>query len=457
MDNQHDIIIIGSGLSGLSTCHFLKKLQPDLDIVLLEKNNRSGGAVQSFHENDIQAEWGPHGFLNNCQESLELLNDTGLSTSVQLAPLGDFSRFLCKNGRLNELPQHPGKFLASPLLSPFAKMRLLGDLFIKPITDDQTIAKWASRRFGKAILPLVDAAVTGTFAGDFQQLSIDSVMPGLRDLEKKHGSVFQAMRHKKKNSVGKKPGLPAMQNFPNGMEQLIDTLTQNTTIHYQQEVCGLKWQADQWHVTTSQNSYKSRQLVLALPVNDSLNLLAPHLTPPVKKIPVARIANVVMVFGEEAHIPKGFGYLAPEVEDRFCLGVMFSSAMFPDRVPGGKVLLEALVGGRRHPERLDLSDEEITRHSVEDVSSLMKFPIPPHFTKVLRPSQGIPQLEMDHPALLAWRDRIREKFHSLEICGFGWDGIGMNEMIKAAKKTAQAILQNGRTDKKGTEVKTVYF
>ncbi len=457
MTTLHDIIIIGSGLTGLSVAHFLEKLLPRQNIILLEKNDHPGGAIQSFRANNIQAECGPHGFLNNCEESRELLQDIGLSSTVQLAPLEDFSRFLCKNGKLTILPQHPGKFLASPLLSPLAKLRLLGDFFIKPISKDQTIAHWAGRRFGSAILPLVDAAITGTFAGDYQRLSIDSVMPGLRDLEKKYGSVFQAMRHRKKKVAGKNSGLPAMQNFPNGMEELTRTLAKDKTIHYHQEVSKINRQNDQWQVETSKKVYQGRRLVLALPVNAALKLLSPLAEPPVKEIPVARIANVVMVFGKEAEIPKGFGYLAPENEDRFCLGVMFSSAMFPDRTAHNTVLLEALVGGRRHPEHLDLNDQEIITRAVRDVSDLLSFTTPPTFTKVLRPAQGIPQLEMDHPALLTWRNNLIEKFNSLQITGFGWDGIGMNEMIKAAQKTALTMLKHGQDNETEKEVRAVYF
>jgi oxygen-dependent protoporphyrinogen oxidase len=182
MATTYDTIIIGAGLSGLAAAHFLQKMRPKASFLILEKENRPGGAVLSFHDQGFLAEWGPHGFLNNTSESLEILNDTGLMANAQLAPLGNFVRFVCHKGRLMQLPQNPKQLLSTHLLSLPAKLRLLGDLFIKPVEDDQTISQWAARRFGKGILHLVDAAVTGTFAGDFTRLSIDAVMPGLRDM-----------------------------------------------------------------------------------------------------------------------------------------------------------------------------------------------------------------------------------------------------------------------------------
>ena len=71
MATEHDVIIIGAGLSGLTAAHFLKKLQPQSSYRILEKDARPGGAIMSLHEEDFLAEWGPHGFLNNTPESIE--------------------------------------------------------------------------------------------------------------------------------------------------------------------------------------------------------------------------------------------------------------------------------------------------------------------------------------------------------------------------------------------------
>ncbi|MEJ2690451.1 MAG: protoporphyrinogen oxidase [Deltaproteobacteria bacterium] len=458
MATTYDTIIIGAGLSGLATAHFLQKSRPEASFLILEKENRPGGAVLSFHEQGFLAEWGPHGFLNNTAESLEILNDTGLMAKAQLAPLGNFVRFVCHKGRLMQLPQNPKQLLSTHLLSLPAKLRLLGDLFIKPMEDDQTISQWAARRFGKGILHLVDAAATGTFAGDFTRLSIDAVMPGLRDMEKSSGSVLRALKKRKKDKSSGRSSLelPAMVSFPGGMEDLIKTLQMNKPIRFGSKVNAVIKTKVGWDVEMPEDRFHCANLVIALPVNQALSLLASHAKPPVAEVPTAAINNVVMGFTDKAKIPFGFGYLAPEVEKRFTMGVMFSSHMFPGRCPAGTVLIEALVGGRRHPERLDLSDEELCRLVFDDISQLIELPEKPFFTRVLRPKAAIPQLEMDHPALLAWRRQLCADNNGLFVCGFGWDGIGMNEMVKSAKKAVND-LQEGAASAGKAELKPVYF
>jgi len=459
MTIKHDVIVIGAGLSGLTAAHFLGKLQPGASCLILEKDSRPGGAIKSLHENNFLAEWGPHGFLNNTPESLEVLKDTGLMEKAQLAPLGNFVRFVCHRGRLVQLPQKPQQLLVTPLLSFTDKFRLLGDLWTKPLARDQTIGNWAARRFGKGVLPLVDAAVSGTFAGDFMRLSIDAVMPGLRTMEKESGSVLKAMKNRKKKDGGKSSSLelPAMVSFPGGMEELVLTLAPGKEILYDTAVSAIGRDASgKWRVEAGGRQMLTTHLIVALPINQALKLLAPLSAPPVSEVPVARINNVVMGFSDSARVPYGFGYLAPESERRFTMGVMFSSHMFPGRCPDGTVLLEALVGGRRHPERLALGDEELCNKVFEDISQLLELPERPFFTRVLRPTSGIPQLEMDHPSLLRWRSELCTAHRGLYLCGFGWDGIGMNEMIKSARKAVEDLLQGTSGDEK-KELKPIYF
>lgn len=304
---------------------------------------------------------------------------------------------------------------------------------------------------------MVDVAVTGTFAGDLNRLSIDAVMPGVRSMEKEAGSVLRGLKKKKKSGAGGALGLPAMVNFPGGMARLIEVLAQDREMILGQPIREIARDQALWRVITDQGEMRAASLIMALPVNPALNLLSGLDQPPVGEIPGARIANVVMAFDSQALIPRGFGYLAPESEQRFALGAMFSSHMFSGRCPEGQVMLEALVGGRRHPERLELSDEELAARVYADMRQLLKLPSAPVYVKVLRPEGEIPQLEMDHPALLHWRRQMEERWDGLYICGFGWDGIGINDMTKSAARTAEALaVGQGRSVGKAA-VRPVYF
>jgi len=465
---QVDVLIAGAGLSGLSVARFLKAEQPEISLMVLEKSERPGGAILSHSEEGYLAEWGAHGFLDNCEESKTLISLAGLEAEAEKAPLGKFVRYICLNGRLNLIPQNPRKILFSDLVPLWAKLRVLAELWKKPLAGEPSVREWVAYRFGRSILPFADAVCTGTYAGDIDRLKIDAVMPGIRKLEQQHGSLVRGLlskrKEKKGNSRTKKVALPAMTSFATGMarfpQALAAGLQMNSELFYRTEVTHITRADDGWEVTTNLHNIRCRKLVLALPINNCLALLKQldSIVPsPLNNVPEARIATIALGFTDKAQVPFGFGYLAPEREQRFTLGALFSSHMFPGRAPRGHVLLEALVGGRRHPERLELDDQTLVDKVYRDLSQLLVLPERPCYVHVMRPRAGIPQLEEGYPSLLEWLEKVHAENVGLHVCGFGWHGIGINDMTKEAKKVADNILRDSSLRKREAEVKGVYF
>lgn len=466
MTTHTDTIIIGAGLSGLAVAHKLRTSSYGHRFKILEKSSSTGGVIRSFEENGFIAENGPHGFLDNCRESRELLEECGLHRECIKSPLINFVRYVLLDGKLRMIPQTPLKIAFAPLIPWSAKFRVLAELWQKPLPGEPTVAKWVDHRFGSALLPFADAVFTGTYAGDLNRLTIDSVMPGLRALELEHGSVIRGLfakaRSKSKNRQTRNGGftMPAMTSFPQGMERLPKRLTEflrpGKDLHLNCDVQQLTRTNSCWLVNTSQGEFQADNVVLAVPTNVAISLLKNFSPPPQQRIPEADILTVVFGFGAGSTLPPGFGYLTPEQEGRFSLGTLFSSNMFPGRAPVGHILFETLIGGRRHPERLELADDELIAKAYEDVRDILPLKGEPVYTRVLRPWGSIPQLEQNYPQLLGWRDRLIGKLPNLHVCGFGWEGIGLNDMIKHGIRTAEAI-QAGSERRRQAEIKGVYF
>lgn len=463
MNDRYQTIILGGGLSGLTVAHKLKLHAPKHTFCILEKSDRAGGVIKTHRENGFITEVGPHGFLDNCPESRKILEETGLDQEAVKAPLIDFVRYVYLNGKLNLIPQTPKKILMAPLIPWSAKLRVLADLWKPVVEGEPTAAKWINHRFGPALLPYVDAVFTGTYAGDFDRLTIDSVMPGVRALEKEHGSVlkglFKKMRKKKKEG-GAKLAMPAMTSFPNGMVRLVERLAENLTSQELQlgtGVTSIKRTDSGWEILAGEKSYSATNLVCCLPTNAALKLLEdvyPSL--PLTTIPETWITTVVFGFTDDVMIPPGFGFLTPEVEQRFTLGSLFSSNMFPGRAPKGHVVFETLVGGRRHPERLELDPETLTARALKDVQEILNIGKEPVYTTILKSDGGIPQLERNYPQLLQWQQQACQQDRNLFICGFGWGGIGLNDMMKSGTRVAEELITSSGKNY-GTELKGVYF
>lgn len=465
MNHIKDTVIIGAGLSGLVVGHALKQLDPHHRLMIVEKSGKCGGVIQSFQDKGFTAEWGPHGFLDNSETSRRLITQLGLNNELAKAPLATHGRYVCRNGALQLIPQSPLKILRAPLISWREKIGVLRDLFKKPLAGEPTVAKWANHRFGPALLPYVDAVFTGTYAGDYNELKIDAVMPGVRALEKRYRSVIRgalatAWQARKRHKT--RPSLPTMLSFTGGMQRLVERLAdqfipgEELILH--RTVSSIARVEDQWQVRSLEDEpITGANLVIALPVNQSLGLLATLSdSMPVRRVPEAWLATVVLGFAG-ARLPPGFGFLAPECENRFILGALFSSNMFAGRAPANHIIVEALVGGRRHPERLELTDDELIAGALGDIGDLLNISDSPVFARVLRPGGGIPQLEAGYPALLSWRDTLVEEMGSLAVCGFGWEGIGINDMVRTATDVADKIFERRTRASTQPELKKVYF
>ncbi len=472
MSASYQTLILGAGLSGLTVAHKLRRQDPGHRLLLLDQAERPGGVIRSHRQAGFTAEIGPHGFLDNCQESRDVLAETGLDRECVTASLQEYVRYVYLHGRLRLIPQSPLKILFAPLIPWPAKLRVLAELRRPVLAGEPTVARWAEHRFGPALLPYLDAVYTGTYAGDFDRLSIDAVMPGVRALERQYGSVLRGLlaraRQRPKESgegesgKGKGLRLPAMTSFPEGMERLPARLAEQfqpgRDIRLKVRVEAVSSNAGGWQVETTAGTFSGRRLVIALPVNRCLQLLAPlSPAPPATSIPETWISTVVFGFRDEVRLPPGFGYLAPEVEGRFALGTLFSANMFAGRAPAGHTMFETLVGGRRHPERVALDDQTLTARAMADVREILGIKSLPVYTAVLRHQGGIPQLERGYGKLLAWREAFVAGHPGLAVCGFGWNGIGINDMIKQATRVAATLGSAARPDGGAAELKGVYF
>ena len=117
------IVIIGAGLSGLATAHYLVKSLSDAgkeaEILLLEADAVPGGKMRTIRQDGFSMEWGPNGFLTNKPHGMELVKDLGLGG--RLARSSDLARkrFILSGGNAAPPPRDAAGVLHSRSCSPF--------------------------------------------------------------------------------------------------------------------------------------------------------------------------------------------------------------------------------------------------------------------------------------------------------------------------------------------------
>jgi oxygen-dependent protoporphyrinogen oxidase len=141
---------------------------------------------------------------------------------------------------------------------------------------------------------------------------------------------------------------------------------------------------------------------------------------------------------------QAFGGLVPTVEHQQILGILFPSACFVKRAPEGGALFSFFLGGIKHPELLDKSDEEIRVLVIEGLHTMLKFPADarPDFIHISRHRRAIPQYGADSGPRFDAVASLEHQFPGLVIAGNLRDGIGMAHRITQGAKIANAIAVN---------------
>ncbi|KAK6459521.1 mitochondrial protoporphyrinogen oxidase [Scheffersomyces xylosifermentans] len=216
------VAVLGGGISGLSFAYFLSKLRPDVKIDLYEKSGRVGGAInsQTLHsqDSDILLEKGPRtlrGVSNGTLLIVDILKALKKENVIQVIPKNSPANKKYLLNQSNELVQVPdgirtfSSFLSkSGIFTPELVFGILREPFRKGVKDgrDESIEEFFTRRFGNTVLTdkVLSAIMHGIYAGDTAKLSVNTILPGLKDTETKSGSVIRGMFSKLWTSKKKK-------------------------------------------------------------------------------------------------------------------------------------------------------------------------------------------------------------------------------------------------------------
>ncbi len=467
------VAIVGGGIAGLSIAHALRTQAPGADVVVLEGNERVGGNVRSEVIDGYLCEAGPDGFLDNAPATLDLIDAIGLTPSIERSREEARRRFIFRKGRLREVPLSPGAFLASPLLSPWGKLRILGEpLASRAPEHDESIQGFAERHIGReAAHVLVGSMVSGIFAGDASQLSLRSSFPKMFEMEVQYGSLFRAMLAKRRERKAENGlGAPAgrLTSFEGGMETLVRQAAAalGGAVRAGCRVTDLQVRrgfndslrprlvgARGFSLGCGSRQVEADAVVLAGPAHGSAELVrefAPNAAALLSTIHTAPLAVVCLGYDAAAVAAErgpldGFGFLVPRGEGPRILGALWETSIYPGRAPTGKALLRMMVGGATDLGAVDLTDGELLSVVTSDLERTMRLRQKPEFVHLIRHWRGIPQYTIGHAARLERIEGVLAPYRGLFLAGNSYRGVSINACIEDARRVAGAVADHLRS------------
>jgi len=465
------VAVVGGGLSGLSAAHRLSELSQEtgtsLDLTMFEAAPRTGGMIATKRIGDYLVELGADSFITNKPAGVALCKRLGIED--ELIPTEDAWRksLVLRKGKPVEVPDgfmllSPAKvwpILKSPLFSWRGKLRMGWERFLSRKTtsadEDESLASFVRRRFGQELLDrLVQPLVGGIYTSDPKKLSLRATLPRFLDQEQEYGSLIKASRAQaSKQTSAETSGSGARYGLftapKRGIQTILDSLREKVestaTIQSDCPIVSLERSSKNWTLTTANGESENFDaVILALPTHKAAELVRTVSTDLADDLcGIEYASSAIVVSGHKLsdieHPLDAFGLVIPEIEDRDVIAVSFSSRKFPGRAPEGKVVLRTFVGGAMHPEKMQLSDDELKEVVRRELAAMLGVSGEPDFQEVVRYENSMPQYHVGHLDRVASIESRVSNLTGLELAGNAYRGVGIPDSIASGEAAAERV------------------
>lgn len=455
MNHTHiDIAIIGAGLTGLTTAFWLTRAGKKIQII--ERQDRAGGQIRTFQENGFVYESGPNTGVVSYPEVAELFAALSPDCTLETAREESKKRWIWKGNKFHALPSGLVSAVTTPLFTLYDKFRILGEPFrAKGTNPDESVAELAARRLGKSFVDYaVDPFLSGVYAGNPHTLVTRHALPKLYNLEQDYGSFIKGSIAKAKLPKSERDKLATKKVFSavGGLERLAEALVKaigKEQITLSASEVKIQPQDKQWLITY--RTPEGEQSLIANKVVTTCGAYAlPDLLPFIPKEDIGQISNLhyapIIQASVGFHNTRGlqfgaFGGLVPSKEKKDVLGILFPSACFVGRSPEEGALFSFFIGGVRHADMLDWSDEKLKDMILKNIHSMLKFPADaqPDLIKIHRHQKAIPQYEKSSEARFKMIEELQIRYPGLILAGNIKGGIGMADRIRQATGIAKEL------------------
>ena len=449
------VVVVGGGIAGLAAARRLEALVPNVEIVLVERSERLGGKLLTEREHGFVVEGGADSLLSRKPRGVGLVEELGLAGELAGRRPESARTFVRLGDELHPLPEGltgmvPTDLRAlesSALLSPEGRERIAAEVDVpaEPAGADESIASFVSRRFGReAYERLVEPLLTGIYAGDGEQLSLQATFPNLRALELEHGSVLRGLAVQ---SAAPR-ACPPFVSLREGMGALVEVIVAElagTEIRTGRVVAHLGRGSSGYDVVLDAGDVlEAEGVVVAIPAFAAAQVLAEldrELAEEHAEIPYASSAIVTLAYASGTGHLDGYGYVVPRAEASDVLACTWSSSKWEGRAPVGAALIRVYLGRFGGRDVTRDSDEDLVERAREEVR-VLEIEAEPDRTWIHRWPRGMPQYLLGHPERLQRIDAALERHPGLALAGAAYRGVGIPDCIHSGEEAARSLVES---------------
>ena len=457
------VAIVGAGISGLSSAHYLRKLCREgnipLELVLFESSARPGGVFDTVKKGDMVLELGPDSFITSKPWALDLARELGLEDSLLGVGYGKGkTTFVYQARRLRALPEGfflmaPSRllpFLRSGLFSAGAKLRVL----LEPLVPrgggvDESVRSFVERRFGREIFDkAAQPLLGGIYMADPEKLSLSATMPQFLEMEKRSGSVLLDLLRNPPTSRGESGARYGLFLTPSeGMSVIVEGLCRNAEFarqDFETPVLSLEKSEKEWLVGSGRGEEEFDAVILSVGA-DAAGLLLSNVDPQIgtRLSGVRYVSSVVatLVFDEKDFrgLPEGLGIIIPSKEGMNLVACSLYGSKFPGKSGSGKVVIRCFLGGELNPDAVLWDEGEIKTVLREELARIFGFDNHPTETYIRKYPMSMPRFALGHKEEISRVMHRLSRHSGLALCGAAYFGVGIPDCVHSGDLAARKI------------------
>jgi oxygen-dependent protoporphyrinogen oxidase len=419
-------------------------------------------------------EAGPDVLLTAKPAAIELARRVGLASRLQgTNPNARGSYIWTKRGlvRLPDgmtglVPSQIRPFVTTPLLSPVGKARVALEYVIPRRRDesDESVESFVVRRLGREMYEhLAEPLLSGISAGDGARLSMATMFPQLRALERDKGGLLRGMLAARRARAGTRgsTGAPPspFASFPTGLSELVEGLIRTLSerdpegariaLRTRAQVARLTHDA---HFGTfaielaNGERISAESVILATPAYEASRLLRPshaELSIRLTDIEYESTVTVSLAFPRDAvqRALDATGYVVPRRAHRPVLACTWTSAKFVGRAPADHALFRVFLGGAQRQTSVDAPEHELRDLALGELRDVMGIRAEPVLCRINRFPRAMPQYHVGHLERVRTIESLAGRIPGLYLAGAAYGGVGIPDCARSGERAAAAALE----------------
>ena len=456
------VVVIGGGITGLSTMHYLKRLKEfkalDLDLTLVEADEYLGGKIHSVNKQGFIMETGADSIVARNEGVIPLVEE--LQLQDELVYNGTGISYIYTNNELHAIPadsvfgipMSEESLESSTLISEDGKEEALKDFTLENenFTKESSIGDFLEFFLGKEIVEKQIAPVlSGVYSGDLHKLTMASTLPYLYDYKEEYGSIIKGLEANKAQfqaAANKK-----FISFKSGLSALIDRLEEelsDSTIVKGVRTEKIQQVDKQYEVLLANGeTILADFVVLATPHNVAQAVLQKEeLESEFNELKNSSLISVYLGFDiPDQELPAdGTGFIVSENSDVVCNACTWTSRKWEHTSQKGNLLVRMFYknSNPKFEQMKYMNEEELVQVALQDIEKSLKLNGSPTVVEVTKWNDMMPTYHLEHGKIVKnLKDKMSSLMPNVVLAGCSYFGVGIGACIKNGKETAEKIAE----------------